>query len=56
VRSPAQLEKLIGKKRFEAQFSDLVTKESSGHTLVPETDNRPSVEVAQLEHFDKIEE
>jgi hypothetical protein len=56
VRSPAQLEKLIGKKRFEAQFGDLVVKESSGHTLVPETDNRPSVEVAQLENFDKIEE
>jgi hypothetical protein len=55
LRSPAQLEKLLGKKRF-SHYADLVAKESSGHTLVPETDNRPSVEVAQLEHFDIIEE
>lgn len=55
LRSPAQLEKLLGKKRF-AHYTDLVSKESSGHTLVPESDNRQSVEVAQLEHFDKIEE
>lgn len=55
VRSPAQLEKLIGKKQF-AGYADLVSKESSGVTLVLDTDNRPSVEVAQLEHFDKIEE
>lgn len=55
LRSPAQLEKLLGKKRF-GHYADLVAKESSGHTLVPETDNRPSVEVAQLEHFDIVEE
>jgi ribonuclease BN (tRNA processing enzyme) len=55
LKSPAQIEKLVGKKQF-AQLSDLVAKESSGHTLVFETDNRPSVEVAQLEHFDIIEE
>lgn len=55
LRSPAQLEKLVGKKRF-AHYADLVEKQSSGHTLVPESDNRPSVATAQLTDFDVVEE
>jgi hypothetical protein len=55
LRSPAQLEKLLGKKKF-AQYNDLIEKQSSGHTLVPDTDNRPSVATAQLEDFGVVEE
>jgi hypothetical protein len=55
LRSPAQLEKLLGKKRF-GHYADLVEKQSSGHTLVPVTDNRPSVATAQLTDFGVVEE
>ena len=55
LRSPAQLEKLLGKKRF-AHYADLVEKQSSGHTLVPDTDNRPSVATAQLTDFGVVQE
>lgn len=55
LRSPAQLEKLLGKKKF-SKYADLVEKQSSGHTLVPESDNRPSVEVAQLGDFEVVKE
>jgi hypothetical protein len=55
MRSPAQLEKLVGKKKF-AQYGDLVEKSSSGHTLVPDTDNRPSIATAQLTDFEIVQE
>jgi hypothetical protein len=55
LRSPAQLEKLLGKKRF-GHYADLVDKQSSGHTLVPDTDNRPSVATAQLTDFEVVKE
>lgn len=44
VRSPAQIEKLIGKKGFVA-LAEHVEKKSSGYTLAPESDNRPHVRV-----------
>jgi hypothetical protein len=56
IRSPAQLEKLLGKKKFEKVLGDQVEKQSSGHTLVPDSDNRPPVAVAQLEDFGTIED
>jgi hypothetical protein len=56
VRSPAQLEKVLGKKKFATLLGDVVEKQSSGHTLVPESDNRPPVAVAQLEDFGTIED
>jgi hypothetical protein len=40
LKSPAQLEKLVGKKKIP---EELVKKESSGVTLVPEHDKRPAV-------------
>jgi hypothetical protein len=55
LRSPAQLEKLLGKKRF-GHYTDLVEKQSSGHTLVPDSDNRPSVATAQLTDFEVVKE
>lgn len=49
----AQLEKLIGKNEIP---NDLVSKESSGYTLVPESDKRPSVKTAANEVFGEYDE
>lgn len=43
VRSPAQIEKLLPKAE-RAALGDLITKVSSGYTLVRETDRRPEVQ------------
>lgn len=43
LKSPAQVEKAIGKKRFKAIEADLVVKVSSGTNLVPLSDVRSSV-------------
>ena len=43
LKSPAQIEKVLGKKDFAAVEADLVAKVSSGHTLAPDSDNRPVV-------------
>ena len=51
LRSPAQVEKLLGKKKFEKAAGDFVGKTSSGHTLVPASDPRPPAAVAQLTDF-----
>jgi hypothetical protein len=40
LKSPAQVEKLIGKKNLP---TDLVVKESSGYTVAPEYDKRPAL-------------
>lgn len=40
LKSPAQVEKLVGKKNLP---DDLVVKESSGYTLAPEYDKRPAL-------------
>jgi len=47
LRSPAQIEKVLGKGVLD-QF---VIKESSGHTLVPESDKRPPVRVDPRSEF-----
>lgn len=44
LRSPAELEKLIGKGGKEI-VDELCIKQSSGHTLVHESDKRPAVKV-----------
>lgn len=41
IKSPAQVEKAVGKAFDIAPF---VSNESSGHTIAPETDKRPSVQ------------
>ncbi len=43
IRSPAQIEKLVGKKKFGAHAAELVEKKSSGYTLTPVEDNRPAI-------------
>lgn len=52
--SPAQLEKVLGKKRF-ATLGDLVTKQSSGTNLVPESDARPSAKADGVRDFEGVE-
>lgn len=62
IRSPAQLEKELGKSDFAAfEAKDdkggplYIVKESSGHTLVPEHDKRPAVtKVTAKEEFAAI--
>jgi hypothetical protein len=55
LRSPAQMEKLLGKKKFTALVADYVVKESSGHTLAPVADPRPPAQVAQLTDFGVVD-
>ncbi|SOD41361.1 DUF2800 domain-containing protein [Nitrosovibrio sp. Nv4] len=51
IKSPAQLEKLLGKGFID----ELVVAESSGHTLAPESDKRPSVKPNAKEEFSVVE-
>lgn len=44
LKSPAQIEKIIGKKQFP---SHLVVAQSSGTTMVPEHDPRPAVQMGE---------
>lgn len=48
VKSPAQIEKLVGKKNLPA---DLVTKKSSGYSMVPAHDPRPPVALTAGSEF-----
>ncbi len=41
--SPAQIEKVLGKKVFGEVETDLVEKKSSGYALVPDSDKRPAI-------------
>lgn len=45
LKSPAAIEKLLKDPDDKAAFEALVKKESSGHTLVHESDKRPAVRV-----------
>jgi Protein of unknown function (DUF2800) len=56
LRSPAQIEKLLGKKKFAPIAETLVEKKSSGYTLAPAEDPRPPAQVAQLEDFSVVSE
>jgi len=50
LRSPAQIEALIGKKTMKS-LAGLVDKTSSGSTLVPESDERQAVAVGAASDF-----
>lgn len=43
LKSPSQIEKVLGKKEFKTVEADLVEKKSSGHALVPDSDKRAAV-------------
>jgi hypothetical protein len=55
LKSPKQIEDMVGKKKFATLAADLVVKESSGHTLAPVSDPRPPSQVAQLTDFEAVE-
>lgn len=54
VRSPAQIEALFPKKTLPADVAALVKKESSGHTLVHESDSRPPAKSAAASEFSPV--
>lgn len=51
LKSPAQLEKAVDKK----VLAEFTVAESSGHTLVPESDKRPPVKLSAADEFKAIE-
>lgn len=51
LKSPAQLEKVLGKREYEQTAECLVHKVSSGTNLVPVTDPRPAAKNAGMEDF-----
>jgi hypothetical protein len=51
LRSPAQVEKLVGKKKFAPLAEAHVEKISSGYTLASADDPRPPARVAVIEDF-----
>jgi hypothetical protein len=52
LRSPAQIEKVMGKKAFADIADSMVVKVSSGTNLVPETDHRKGVKSSADSDFD----
>ncbi len=43
LKSPAQMEKMLGKKQFASLLGSLVGKRSTGTTMAPDSDPRPAV-------------
>lgn len=55
LRSPAQVEKVVGKKKFKSLLLDQhIEKRSSGYTLAPDSDPRPTAQAAQLSDFSVV--
>lgn len=52
--SPAQAEKVVGKKRFAELFSDVVVKPTGKPTIVPVTDKRKAFDPASALGFEDI--
>jgi hypothetical protein len=55
IKSVAKVETILGKQEFKELFGDQVTQESSGLTLVHESDKRPPKKVGAKSEFTKIE-
>ncbi len=53
-KTAPQMEKLVGKKKFE-EFSSLVISKSTGVSLVPDTDPRPSARISGENEFSAVE-
>jgi hypothetical protein len=54
LKSPAQMEEMLGKTR-KGLIAEFVEKRSSGHTVVPMDDDRPSVKLGAQQVFGVIE-
>lgn len=55
IKSPAQLEKLIGGKKGKEQIEALCYKPDNGNVLAPESDPRPEVKSSALADFQTLE-
>jgi hypothetical protein len=55
-KSPAQIEKLVGKKDFAAKYAALAPSVSSGTKLAPLSDRRPEVTRSIEDHFEELTE
>lgn len=53
-KSVAQIEKLVGKKRFVELSANLVDKKATGVTLVRESDPRPNARMSASEEFGAV--
>lgn len=51
LKSPAQIETLVGKKEFKETLASLAPTVSSGYALVSETDKRPAVALVSAADF-----
>lgn len=51
LKSPAQIEALVGKAEFKNSFASLATTVSSGYALVAATDKRPAVALVSATDF-----
>lgn len=56
LKSPHQIEQIVGKKVFAEKMADLTEKVSSGHTLAPADDPRPAVKLLTVDHFENLEQ
>lgn len=54
LKSPAQIEKIVGKKKFKEHLAQHTVKKSSGVVLVPDSDSRESKYLAPGEEFDLL--
>jgi hypothetical protein len=55
LKSPAAIEKIMGKKEFEHVLGHTILKESSGHTLAPESDKRPAIQLNAARAFQEAD-
>jgi hypothetical protein len=55
LKSPAQIETLVGKKDFAAKLATFAPPVSSGTTLVPDSDKRPEVSRSIEDQFDDLD-
>lgn len=51
LKSPAQIEKLLGKRSFEEELGQYVVKKSSGYTMVPDFDPRTPLALGAVHEF-----
>lgn len=51
LKSPAQIEKIVGKKLFADFIAPFVSKESSGYKLVPASDPAPAISLSAGDEF-----
>ena len=54
IKSPAQVEKALGKKTFASAMEGLVISESSGYNVVSDSDKRPAARLTTSDDFDVL--